>query len=96
MDGRLFVHERTGQRELVGAGFNGWCFVFGWIYALVTRQWFVFWVLLGRSLCAWFFLGVGLPPLLLLLVSFGVQLFVAFRCNEWRVETLIERGYEET
>lgn len=95
MSDRLFVH-RNGKRTLVGVGFNWWCFFFGSLYGLATGQWFL--VTAHLALHAMFFLImlVGCPPALLLLMGLGANLVVAFRCNGWRVETLLEQGYEET
>lgn len=94
MSDRLFVH-RNGKRALVGVGFNWWCFFFGGFYGLFTGQWFVFMAHLGLNVL-FFLLGVtGCPAVVLLMMGFGTNLIIAFLCNRWRAETLLEQGYEE-
>ncbi len=95
---KVFKHPTLGYRA-VKVGFSWPGFLFSLIWLLIKKLWghaliFISSIIL-LALIEMFFDNTQ-TSVMVILLEFGVYIFVGINCNEWCVTNLQERGFELT
>ncbi len=93
---KVFKHPTLGYRA-VKVGFSWPGFLFSVIWLLIKKLWghtlIVISSIILLTLIEMFFDNTQ-TSVMVLLLEFGVYIFVGVKCNEWLVTNLQERGFE--
>lgn len=93
---KVFKHPTLGFRA-VKVGFSWPGFLFSVIWLLIKKLWehalIVISIFILLTLIEMFFDNAQ-TSVMVLLLEFGVYIFVGVNCNEWRVINLQEHGFE--
>ena len=93
---KVFKHPTLGYRA-VKVGFSWPGFLFSVIWLLIKKLWghalIVISSIILLTLIEMFFDNTQ-TSVMVLLLEFGVYIFVGVNCNEWHVTNLQERGFE--
>jgi len=93
---KVFMHPTLGYRA-VKVGFSWPGFLFSVIWLLIKKLWahaLIFISIIVLLALIELFFDNAQTSVMVLLLEFGVYIFIGINCNEWRVANLQEHGFE--